>query len=86
MEQLEEFGLPESFPPSMFPEKAALFVAETKKGMSKDELIAIATERGFQPMWKSLPHIGIGVYGLGLDVDGLQVPLMVKMRLNAELS
>ena len=79
MEILETFGLPETFPPFMVPEKAAQFVADTKKGMSQSELLALAEVRGFSPLWKALPHMGTGVYGLGLDVDGMQVPFMIKM-------
>jgi len=83
MERLEAFGLPETFPPFMVPEKAARFVADTKKGMSKTDLLALAEVRGFSPLWKPLPHMGDGVYGLGLNVDGMQVPFMVRMSSNA---
>ena len=80
MEQLEAFGLPPHFPAFMVPEKAAQFVRDTKKGMSQAELLQLAGDRGFSPLWKPLPHLGAGVYGLGLDVDGMQVPFMVRMR------
>lgn len=82
MERLKAFGLPETFPAFMVPEKAAQFVRETQPGMGKDELLALAEMRGFSPIWKPLPHVGEGIYGLGLDVDGLQVPLMVRMSAN----
>lgn len=76
---LKAFGLPETFPTFMLPEKAARFVEETRPGMSEKELLALAEIRGFSPIWKPLPHIGAGVYGLGLNVDGMQVPFMVRM-------
>lgn len=85
MERLEAFGLPETFPPFMVPEKAARFVADTKKGMSKADLLTLAEVSGFSPMWKPLPHMGDGVYGLGLDVDGMQIPFMVRMSSNGEV-
>jgi len=79
MELLNTFGLPDTFPPFMVPEKAARFVAATHKGMTKEELLALAELNGFSPTWKPLPHIGTSIYGLGLDVDGQQVPFMVSM-------
>lgn len=82
MEQLEAFGLPETFPPFMVPQKAARFVADTRRGMSKEDLLLLAELRGFSPLWEPLPHVGDGVYGLGLDVDGMQVPFMVRMSSN----
>lgn len=85
MEHLVSFGLPPTFPPELVPEKAAQFVANTTKGMSQTALLELATESGFNPLWKPLPHLGPGIYGLGLDVDGLQVPFMVKMDLPHEM-
>lgn len=80
MERLEAFGLPPTFPSFILPEKAARFVVDTKKGMSKTELLHLAEAGGFSPLWKPLPHLGQGVYGLGLDVDGIQVPFIVRMQ------
>jgi hypothetical protein len=80
LEFLEAFGLPETFPAFMVPQKAARFVADTKRGMSREDLLLLAEMRGLKPLWKPLPHIGTGVYGLGLDVDGMQVPFMVRMN------
>ena len=85
MERLEAFGLPPTFPEFMMPDKAAQFVRDTHKGMSKTALLKLAKDRGFRPLWKSLPHIGAAVYGLGLTVDGMCVPFMVRMRSNAKL-
>ncbi len=79
MEGLKSFGLPPTFPAHLVPEGAARFVADSHKGMTKDELIALATERGYDPLWKALPQCGHGVYGLGLIVDGMSVPFMVQM-------
>lgn len=79
MEVLQSFGLPPTFPREFVPEGAARFVADSRKGMTKAELIALATERGYDPLWKALPHCGTGVYGLGLTVDGMSVPFMVQM-------
>jgi hypothetical protein len=84
MQGLETFGLPDTFPPFMVPEKAARFVEGTRKGMSKDEILCRAECMGLSPMWKPLPHMGDGVYGLGLDVDGMQVPFMVRMSSNVK--
>ena len=77
---LESFGLPEMFPPELMPDRARQFVNDTRKGMPAAELIALAKTRGFRPLWRALPHMVEGaVFGLGLDVDGFQVPLMAKM-------
>lgn len=77
---LDSFGLPPTFPPEMMPDAAKQFIADTKKGMSASELVALATKRRFRPLWKALPHmVEENVFGLGLDVGGLQVPLMAKM-------
>lgn len=80
---LISFGLPPTFPPDLVPPEAAQFVRETQKGMSLDTLLQLATAKGFDPLWKPLPHIGHDVFGLGLDVDGMQVPFMVKMDLSS---
>lgn len=80
MEQLESFGLPATFPAHMMPEAAAKFVASCPKGISKSALMRLARERGFMPTWKRLDHLGPGVYGLALTVDGCGIPLMVRMR------
>jgi hypothetical protein len=78
---LISFGLPDTFPPSLLPDKARVFIRDTEKGMPADALLDMAAKRGFSPLWKPLPHMREkDVYGLGLDVDGLQVPLMAKMR------
>ena len=83
MERLEAFGLPPTFPTYMVPPRAARFVADTQRGMSKTELLKLAEIRGLSPLWKPLPHMGDGVYGLGLNVDGMQVPFIVRMSSNA---
>jgi len=64
----------------MVPDAVAQFVADAKKGISKEDLIALAISRGLSPTWKPLPHIGPGIYGMGLDADGMGVPLMVRMK------
>lgn len=77
---LVSFGLPATFPPEMVPPEARQFINDTKKGMSAADLLQLATARGFSPLWRPLPHMIEGnVYGIGLDVAGLQVPLMVTM-------
>jgi hypothetical protein len=77
---LDNFGLPETFPPEMMPDAARQFVADAIKGMTAANLLQMAQARGFSPLWKPLPHMVEGdVFGLGLDVGGMQVPLMVKM-------
>lgn len=48
--------------------------------MSKSALIKMARNYGFNPVWKPLPHFGENIFGLGLTVDCLGVPLMVKME------
>jgi hypothetical protein len=77
---LDSFGLPETFPPEMMPVAARQFVADAIKGMAAADLLQMAQARGFSPLWKSLPHMVEGdVFGSGLDVGGMQIPLMVKM-------
>lgn len=77
---LDSFGLPATFPPDMMPEAAHQVVADTKSGMSAADLIRLAKSRGFQPIWQAFPHMIEGnVFGLGLNVHGMQVPLMAKM-------
>ncbi|MFM0631246.1 hypothetical protein [Paraburkholderia xenovorans] len=80
MEQLESFGLPPTFPAHMVSERGARFVADCPKGISKAALVRHAGERGFMPTWKRLDHLGPGVYGLGLTIDGCGGPLMVRMK------
>jgi hypothetical protein len=80
MEQLESFGLPPTFPAHMVPERGARFVADCPKGIRKAALVRLARERGFMPTWKRLEHLGPGVYGLGLTIDGCGVPLMVRIK------
>ena len=82
---LESFGLPPTFPLGMMPDAAKQFIADPKKGMPVSDLVALAKVRGFRPLWKALPHmVEENVFGLGLDVGGLQVPLMAKMARVAE--
>lgn len=81
--KLISFGLPPTFPPDLVPEEAAQFVRDAQKGMSHEELLSMARSRGFAPLWKALPHIGPDIFGLGLDIDGLQVPFMVKVDLSS---
>lgn len=78
--KLKSFGLPETFPPHMMPLKARLFVAECTPGMSKEAILILAAGKGLSPIWKPLPHMGKDIYGLGIDVDGMAVPLMCKME------
>lgn len=82
--KLVSFGLPQTFPNFMLPDEAVQFMEDTQKGMSGTELLDMANMRGFSPQWRQLLHIGEGVYGLGLNVNGMQVPFMVRMSLSAE--
>lgn len=76
------FGLPATFPPDLVPPEAAQFVRDTHKGMALDSLLQLAKSRGYAPIWKPLPHIGPNIFGLGLSIDGLEVPFMVKMDIS----
>lgn len=77
---LDHFGLPVTFPPELVPPKAQQFINDTKKGMPAADLLQLATIRGLSPLWRPLPHmIEADVFGFGLDVAGMQVPLMAKM-------
>lgn len=76
---LVAFCLPPTFPADLVPDKAAQFVRDAKQGTTQGELMELARDRGLDPTWKPLPHIGADVYGLGLVVDGMVVPFMVKM-------
>jgi hypothetical protein len=86
MEQLESFGLPETFPAHLMPPKGAQLVRDCVKGISKAALMRLARQRGFKPTLKPLEHMGPGVYGFGLTIDGCVVPLMVRMRTVGSLS
>jgi hypothetical protein len=79
MERLESFGLPPMFEASMMPEAGARFVSECPKGIDRETLLRLASDRGFMPTWKRLDHLGPGVFGLGLTIGGCGVPLMVRM-------
>lgn len=81
MEQLESFGLPDTFPESMMPAAGAQLVRDCLKvrGMRKQDLMKMARSRGFRPTWKRLEHMGPGVYGFGLTIGRCVVPLMVRM-------
>lgn len=81
MEQLESFGLPDTFPGFMMPAAGAQLVSDClkMKGMSKQALMRMARSRGFRPTWKRLEHMGPGIYGFGLTINGCVVPLMVRM-------
>lgn len=76
---LDIFGLPDTFPPFLVPDPARQLINDAKKGMPAADLLQMATDRGFNPLWKPLPHMGDNVYGFGLDINGLQVPLMVRV-------
>lgn len=81
MEQLESFGLPDTFQEFMMPAPGAQLVRDCLKvkGMRKQDLMRMARSRGFRPTWKRLEHMGPGVYGFGLTIGGCVVPLMVRM-------
>ena len=81
MEQLESFGLPDTFPEFMMPAAGAQLVRDCLKvkGMRKQDLMKMARSRGFRPTWKRLEHMGPGVYGFGLTIGRCVVPLMVRM-------
>lgn len=81
MEQLESFGLPDTFPEFMMPAAGAQLVRDCLKvrGMRKQDLMKMARSRGFRPTWKRLEHMGPGVYGFSLTIDRCVVPLMVRM-------
>jgi hypothetical protein len=78
--RLKMFALPATFPAFMVPEKVRQFVTMTRKGMTKDELVKLAEDKGFEPLWQHLPNMGDNIFGFGLDVSGLVVPLIVDMN------
>lgn len=79
VEVLDCFGLPPTFPDFMVPEAGQRFVQACAKGMSKDALLRAARSAGFDPLWKRLDHMGEGVYGFCLTINGMVVPFMVRM-------
>ena len=80
VEVLESFGLPDTFPAFLVPEKGQRFVQACAKGMPKDALLRAARRAGFNPLWKRLEHMDEGVYGFGLTINGMVVPFMVRMK------
>lgn len=78
--KLISFGLPETFPAYMVPQKSQQLIRDSIKGMHVDKLMSLATERGLYPSLKPLPHIGNDVYGFGLVDDGVVVPFMVRIE------
>ncbi len=79
MEVLESFGLPPMFAEEFMPAAGARFVSECPIGIDRQTLMRMAGDRGFMPTWTRLEHLGPGLYGLGLTIDGCGVPLMVRM-------
>lgn len=79
---LISFGLPETFPEYLVPEKSKQLVKESVSGMSVDKLLALATERGLDPSFKPLPHMGDDVYGLGVVDNGVVVPFMLRVEIH----
>jgi hypothetical protein len=73
------FNLPATFPPEMLPDKVIQFLNDDVTGKSPPEFITLAGERGFMPTWQALPNIGPEFFGFGLCVDGLVIPLIVKI-------
>jgi hypothetical protein len=82
MERLESFGLPDTFPVDLMPVAGAQFVKDCVKGMDRAALTRLARDRGFMPTWTRLAHLGPGVYGFGLTIERMGVPLMVRMSQN----
>lgn len=82
--ELVSFGLPPTFPPEAMPDAVSRFVAGCHIGMRRTPLTVAARRRGWQPSWKRLEHFvaepGIEVYGFGLTVGGMVIPLMARMR------
>ena len=78
--RLKMFGLPDTFPSFMVPQEVHQFIAMACPGMTKVELFGLAQEYGFKPLWQELPNMGDNVYGFGLDINGLSIPLMVDMN------
>ncbi|WP_157765508.1 hypothetical protein [Burkholderia multivorans] len=81
--RLVDFALPPTFPPELVPKPLAQFVANCVPGLTKQQLIVRTSKCGWRPKWSAIPHLdrnGIEVYGFALTVDGVGVPLIVRMR------
>lgn len=74
-----KFGLPPTFPPHMLPDEVVQFLNNEVVGLQPAEFVALAEEKGYQPLWKPLPTYGEGFYGFALTVNGMAIPLIVKI-------
>ncbi|MFM8330991.1 MAG: hypothetical protein ACKN9T_04830 [Candidatus Methylumidiphilus sp.] len=76
---IQEFGLPVGFPDEDVPAAVIEFCFDTAN-QPLDYAVELATRRGFRPLCRRVPCDEPGVMGLGLDVEGRFVPLLVKLR------
>ena len=76
---IREFGLPAGFPDEEVPLSVAEFCFDTAE-RPLAYAVELAMRRGFNPLCQPVSCAEPDVVGLGLDVDGKFVPLMVKVR------
>lgn len=73
-----EWGLPATFPQFMVPDEVGEFTLEFT-GSLLFFAWAMATQNGWDPYLRHLPHVADNCYGFGLTINGLVVPLMCKL-------
>ena len=73
------FSLPATFPPHMLPDEVIQFLNNEVMGLKPAEFLVLAEEKGYQPLWKPLPNYGEGFFGFALTVNGMCIPLVVKI-------
>ncbi len=73
------FALPPSFPPHFLPEEIVSFLENDVAGKTPAQFVTLAGDKGYMPTWQPLPNYGEGYFGFGLCVDGLVIPLIVKI-------
>lgn len=73
------FSLPSTFPPELLPDEVVQFLQNEVAGMKPAEFIVLAEEKGYMPLWQPLPQYGENFFGFALTVNGMAIPLVVKI-------
>lgn len=73
------FNLPPTFPPELLPDEVMLFLKNEVSGLRPAEFIILAEEKGYMPLWQPLPNYGENFFGFALTVNGMAIPLIVKI-------
>lgn len=73
------FSLPNTFPPHLLPDEVMQFLKNEVVGLKPVEFIMLAEEKGYMPGWQPLPQLGDNFFGFALTVNGMVIPLIVKI-------